>query len=126
MAKSAKLATEAKVLSPSDINPTTPADYLQRGWLFLSSKNPEKALVDFDTAIQQNPDNPDAYYALALALKALGKNSEAVEKFNKVLSLIGESTNQSTRQMLTRLIHGHINQINSGDWNLEKEIWQRR
>ena len=126
MAKSAKLATEAKVLSPSDINPTSAADYLQRGWLFLSSKNPDKALADFDTAIQQNPENPDAYYALALALKALGKNSEAVEKFNKVLSLIGDSTNQSTRQMLTRLTHGHINQINSGDWNLEKEIWQRR
>ena len=126
MAKRAKLAIEAKVLSPSDINPTTPADYLQRGWLFLSSKNPDKALVDFNTAVQQDPNNPDTYYALALALKTLGKNPEAIENFNKVLSYLGESTNHSTRQMLTRLTHGHINQINSGDWNLEKEIWQRR
>ncbi len=126
MAKSAKLATEAKVLSPTDINPTTPADYLQRGWLFLSGKDPEKALNDFHKALEQDAENPDVYYAIALALKTLGKNAEAVEKFNKVLTLVGNSTNQSTRQMLTRLTHGHINQINSGDWNLEKEIWQRR
>jgi hypothetical protein len=57
--------------------------------------------------------------------KALGRKAEASEAFSQVLKLISSETcDKSTRKdMLRRLALGHINMINQGDWNLEKEIW---
>jgi len=50
-----------------------------------------------------------------------------VAAFRQVIDLISSETgaNRVKADMLRRLALGHINEITQGDWNLEKEIWQR-
>ena len=102
-------------------------DFLRKGWEFHSKKQEDSAEESFRRAIHMSPGLFDAYYGLGLVLKAQGRKQEAIQAFKKVLDLLEDesSSEQTQRQMLRRLTLGHINMINSGDWNLEKEIWKR-
>lgn len=102
-------------------------DFLQKAWEHHSNKQDDAAEVSFRRAIQMSPGLFDAYFGLGLVLKAQGRKQEAIEAFNKVLELLEVeiSSDQAQRHMMRRLTLGHINMINSGDWNLEKEIWKR-
>ena len=71
----------------------------------------------------KSPDNPDIYYALGLNYKASGNNIKALESFNNAIKVLDRLEDHVRARMLLRLIHGQINQIKDGDWNLEKEIW---
>jgi hypothetical protein len=55
------------------------------------------------------------------------RKEEAIPSFQKAVSLIeaGKLENKDRSEMLRRLALGHINELTVGDWNLEKEIWQR-
>jgi hypothetical protein len=52
---------------------------------------------------------------------------KSVAAFTRVLELIRiqPESDKVRNAMLRRLALGHINVITQGDWNLEKEIWQR-
>lgn len=102
-------------------------DFLRKGWEYHSNKQEDSAEQSFRRAIQMSPGLLDAYFGLGLVLKAQGRKQEAIQAFEKVLDLLELeiSSEPAQRQMLRRLTLGHINMINSGDWNLEKEIWKR-
>jgi tetratricopeptide (TPR) repeat protein len=87
----------------------------------------DQAEADFRRAISIDPEDVDATYVLGLVLKAEGRIEEAVASFQKAVSLIeaGKVENKDRSEMLRRLALGHINELTEGDWNLEKEIWQR-
>lgn len=102
-------------------------DFFQKGWEYHSKNQEDAAEQSFRRAIQMSPGLFDAYFGLGLVLKAQGRKQDAIQAFRKVLALLDEgiSGEQAQRQMLRRLTLGHINMLNSGDWNLEKEIWKR-
>ena len=77
-------------------------------------------------AIQLDANHIDSYYSLGMVYKAAQQKENAVAAFNHVLSLIenNPALNTSKYDMLRKLALGHVNEINQGDWNLEKEIWK--
>lgn len=65
-------ANALKELSKSiELRPTT-AGYYQRGLLYESLGEHEKAISDYDRAVMETPDSPFAYRARALAKANLG------------------------------------------------------
>jgi tetratricopeptide (TPR) repeat protein len=63
------------------------AAYFARGQVFLSRKQYEKALDDFDFAIGHEPSQPDYYLKRCLALLELGEFGEAEKDCRKVLQI---------------------------------------
>jgi cytochrome c-type biogenesis protein CcmH/NrfG len=103
-------------------------DYYREGWTLHGSKKDEVAAEeDFRQAIALDTNSVEAYYGLGLVLKAQDRRQEAIAAFQKVVDLLEASTtdDRSRSHMLRRLSIGHMNMLKTGDWNLEKEIWQR-
>lgn len=115
---------EITSLEPEKMVPQTTEEFLQRAWLFYSRKKFDLAEKDYRTALEKEPENVDAIYGLALTLKAAGASTKALEFFEKSLLLLESIKDPQRAHILGRLIHGQINQIKTGDWNLEKEVWQ--
>jgi tetratricopeptide (TPR) repeat protein len=112
--------------NPDQIQPKTIADYLHRGWQYYSLKQYDRAKADFEEALRLDADDLDAYYALGLTNKASGQGEQAVQNFQQVLNHLDKVDDNARASMLSRLAQGHIDDINNGDWNLEKAIWQKR
>jgi tetratricopeptide (TPR) repeat protein len=108
---------------PETIPAKTNLEIIERGWLFYSRKSYDRAILDFLKVLETDSQDPDLLYALALSYKGTGNSSKAIEVFEKVYILLDNLDDHTKARMLQRLVHGHINQINNGDWNLEKEIW---
>lgn len=103
-------------------------DYYREAWVLHSSKKDEDAAEEnFRQALTLNPRSVDAYYGLGLVLKAQDRRQDAIQAFQKVIELIDAQAveDRSRAQMLRRLSIGHMNQMKTGDWDLEKEIWGR-
>jgi tetratricopeptide (TPR) repeat protein len=120
-----KIKAMETILQPENMNPQTPSDYTARGWVFYSQKKYDQAVADYKTALENEPENPDIFYALGLALKASGANAEALEAFSKVDQYLANIEDRQKATIVSRLAHGQVNQIKTGDWNLEKEVWQK-
>ena len=117
---------ETGTLEPDDLK--EPSDYdsfMQRGWAYHSRGEQEKAESDFRRAISYSPESVDANYGMGLVLKSQGKTEESVELFNKTMDLIlqGKIDGHSKSEMMRRLTLAHINELTTGDWNLEDQIW---
>ncbi len=116
------------VVDPKKLpEPKTPAEYQRRGYAFYARGLFSEAEADFHKAIGLDPEMVDAVYALGMTLKAGKKNQESIQTFGQVLALLnaGAVADRVRADMLRRLSLGHINVIQSGDWNLEKEIWHK-
>jgi tetratricopeptide (TPR) repeat protein len=103
-------------------------DYYREGWSLHGIKKDEDAAEEnFRQAIALNPKSVEAYYGLGLVLKAQDRRQEAIRAFRQVVDLLDADTveDRIRSQMLRRLSIGHINQMKTGDWDLEKEIWKR-
>jgi tetratricopeptide (TPR) repeat protein len=109
-------------------NPKSAEDFMKNGWIeHTSDKEPFTAEQSFRQAITINPRLVDAHYGLGLALKAQGRKKDATQAFQTVIELTNQEIEDRGRaEMLRRLALGHINQLNIGDWSLEKEIWQHK
>ena len=125
--KSAKPEDEIALDQALGEEPTDYEGFMRRGWAFHSSGEQEKAESDFRTAIVYSPESVDANYALGLVMKAQDKNVAAVEQFNKSMQLIerGKIKEHAQSEMMRRLTLGHINELTTGDWNLEDQIWHQ-
>jgi len=116
-----------------DIDPTElpePSDYesfLHRGWTYNVRGEQEQAESDFRRAISFSPESVDANFALGLNLKYQGKKDEAVEVFTRTMEILegGEAERDSKTEMMRRLTLGHINELTTGEWDLEDQIWHR-
>jgi len=107
--------------------PQAASDYINRGYLYYSKDRLAEAEADFREAIALDTSDVNAYYGLGMTLKSQKKNDESAQTFQKVISLVEAGTveDKIKATMLRRLALGHINEIQQGDWNLEKEIWHR-
>lgn len=120
-------SVKSSPVDPSTLpQPDSSSDYLRRAMSYYARKNYEKAMEDFNKAITLDPASEDAYYGLGMALKAAGNNTDSIQAFKSVINIMAESQDNShdRKVMLRRLALGHINEMVSGDWNLEKEIWK--
>jgi tetratricopeptide (TPR) repeat protein len=116
-----------EVVQPA-AEPKTAQDFLRLGWRqHAGEKSHSSAEESFRRAISLNPNLVDAYFALGLALKAQGRHDEAIQAFQKTISLLdaGVLEDHVRTSMLHRLAVGHANQLRDGDWALEKEIWKK-
>jgi tetratricopeptide (TPR) repeat protein len=114
-------------MNPASMGEPASADeYQRRGMAFYARKQFDAAVTDLKKAISLDNNHIDSYYSLGMVLKALDRKEEASDAFKQVLSLIKANPNPDTTKydMLRKLALGHINEMNLGDWNLEKEIWK--
>ena len=119
---------KTKDSAPQEFSEPTDFDgFMRRGWVFHSRGEHEKAESDFRRAISYSPESIDANFALGLVKKAQGQKEEAVELFSKSMTLIeqGKIEGHSQSEMMRRLTLGHINELTTGDWNLEDQIWHQ-
>jgi tetratricopeptide (TPR) repeat protein len=107
--------------------PNTVNDYIKRGMGYYARQQFKEAEADLKKAVSMDGDNIDSFYSLGMVLKAMHKKEEAVAAFNQAISLIRARSDASDVKydMLRRLALGHVNELTSGDWNLESEIWKR-
>ena len=117
---------ETAAIDPNEFK--EPMDYngfMQRGWAYHARGNQDQAESDFRRALSYSPESVDAYYALGLVMKSQGNKAKAVELFNKAMELINQEKieGHSQSEMMRRLTLGHINELTTGDWNLEDQIW---
>ena len=111
-----------KVKEPNDYD-----SFMQRGWAYHSRGEQDKAEADFRRAVSYSPESVDANYAMGLVMKSQGKSQEAIELFEKTMDLIlqGKIEQHSKSEMMRRLTLAHINELKTGDWNLEDQIWHQ-
>jgi len=110
---------------PSTMRVDTLDQYTERGWLYYAQKDYDKAIADFHHVLDQQPDHLDTWYGLGLTLKAAGSYNEATDAFSHVLGMLSDLEDKQRAHVLDRLAKGHINQMKTGDWDLEKEVWKR-
>ncbi len=117
---------ETAAIDPNEFKePTDYNGFMQRGWALHARGSQNQAESDFRRAISYSPESVDANYALGLVMKSQGNKEGAVELFNKAMELInqGKIEGHSQSEMMRRLTLGHINELTTGDWNLEDQIW---
>lgn len=93
---------------------------VESGWQHYSRKEYFRAESDFQKALEISPDNADTVYALAMNYMASARQREAIQAFGKVLAMLQNppDNNYVRAHMLSRLAQGHINHMQTGDWNL--------
>lgn len=119
---------ETAGIDPNEFKePTDYNGFMQRGWAYHARGSQNQAESDFRRAISYSPESVDANYALGLVMKSQGNKEGAVELFNKAMELIeqGVIEDHSQSEMMRRLTLGHINELTTGDWNLEDQIWHQ-
>ncbi len=119
---------ETAAIDPNEFKePTDYNGFMQRGWAYHARGSQNHAESDFRRAISYSPESVDANYALGLVMKSQGNKEGAVELFNKAMELIkqGKIEDHSQSEMTRRLTLGHINELTTGDWNLEDQIWHQ-
>ncbi len=124
MLKRGKPTRDPAVTRPEDLPANSADECAVRGWAYYATKDYPKAEIDLREALRLNPDDVDTAYALGLVLKASGQKGPAIEIFRQVAELTGYLDDQVRGRMVRRLALGHIHEIESGEWNLEKETWQ--
>ncbi|MDW8325641.1 MAG: tetratricopeptide repeat protein [Anaerolineales bacterium] len=111
-----------KAESEVTANPNSAEAHARLAWAYYGKGQYDEAARAVDRALSLDPDNFEAHYALGLIHKATGAKLQAVAEFEKASALAAAIEDAVRRQMLQRLIRGHINEINTGDWNLGKHI----
>jgi tetratricopeptide (TPR) repeat protein len=106
-------------------NPQDVQAQMNLGWGLYGATRHAEALEQFQRALALDADYVDAYYGQGLSHKALGNKEAAIAAFTKVAELAAQIEDQVRGTMLRRLAHGHVNEMNAGDWQLEAEIWHR-
>jgi tetratricopeptide (TPR) repeat protein len=124
MFKRAQPTTVPAVLTPAQLPATTAEEIYQRGWAYYAVGDYPHAETDLREALHQDQNNMDAYYALGMTLKITGDKTGALAAFQQVAALSQLHSDSVRGRMVRRLALGHIHEIETGDWNLEKEIWQ--
>ena len=126
MFKPGKAPLDPPQASPQGLTASSAGEYAIRGWSFYAAKEYQKAEADLRESLRLDPDDLDVHYALGLVLKAAGQKTPAVETFRKVVELTSYLSDPIRARMVRRLALGQIHDIESGEWNLEKETWQTK
>jgi len=103
-------------------NPKSAEAHANLGWGFYGEDKWDEAVKAFNEALSLEAGNVDALYGLALTRKAAGAKVEAVNSFNAAIAQLPTLEDHMRSDVLGRLAHGHINQIQTGDWKLSSHL----
>jgi tetratricopeptide (TPR) repeat protein len=92
------------------------------GWGHYGERRYNEAVDVFKEALKQDAGSVDVLYGLGLSLKEAGRHDEAIPVFIQVMRLAPQKAPGARGMMLARLARGHINQIKTGDWDLDEDI----
>ena len=95
-------------------------------WNPFSRKSSEDNQVQMsDPQEMSEPNDYDSFMQRGWAYHAHGEH--AIEQFEKTMDLImqGKIKEHSKSEMMRRLTLAHINELKTGDWNLEDQIWHQ-
>lgn len=95
------------------------------GWVAYGKGDYQEAIKQFDQLVMQNKNDLDAYYGLGLAHKQLKNTAKSIEAFTQAAALAAANDDREKSSMLTRLLHGHLNFMKSGDWKIGDELWRK-
>jgi len=73
-------------IATAKTSPRSPKNHNNLGDYYSRHGNYQKAIEEFKTAIQLNPDYGDAYHNLANIYREIGNNEEAIANYKKALS----------------------------------------
>jgi tetratricopeptide (TPR) repeat protein len=111
-----------KAQSEVTADPNNADAHARLAWAYYGKGQHAEAAKAVERALSLEGNNFEARYALGLIHKATGAKVEAIAEFKKANALAANLEDAVRRQMLQRLIRGHINEINTGDWSLGKHI----
>jgi Tfp pilus assembly protein PilF len=103
-------------------NPKSAEAHSNLGWGLYGEDKWDEAVKEFTEALSLEAGHVDALYGLALTRKCAGAKVEAVTSFNAALAEMPKLEDQTRSNVLRRLTHGHINQIQSGEWKLSSVL----
>ena len=98
---------------------------LRLGWAYYGSGSLDRAQDAFQEARRLLPDDPEPYFALGLTHKKGGRTAEAVTAFRAASERTSHVKDKARAAILRRLSLGHINYLERGEWDLEREVWGR-
>ena len=76
------------VMNPTNhVDPILALAYNNRGNTYNALGQDQRAIQDYDQAIQLDPQNTPAYYNRGLAYQSLGEDEKAISDFRKVLEI---------------------------------------
>ncbi len=70
-----------------EVDPDLPNGYLNRSLVHFKTGNYQNAIVDYDKYLEYEPSNAEIWYEKGLAFRAMDKEAEAVECFDRALEL---------------------------------------
>jgi cytochrome c-type biogenesis protein CcmH/NrfG len=103
-------------------NPESAEAKCNLGWGYYGARQYDAAIAAFKEALQLDAGSVDTLYGLGLSLKEAGVHGEAIPVFKKVMRLAPERAPGARGMMLARLARGHINQIKTGEWDLDEDL----
>jgi cytochrome c-type biogenesis protein CcmH/NrfG len=106
-------------------NPRDADIRLRLGWGYYGAGRLDRAEGAFQEARRLLPDDPEPYFALGLTFKKVGKAAEAVSAFRDASQRTSHLKDKARAAILRRLSLGHINFLERGEWDLEREVWGR-
>ncbi|MGQ0601851.1 MAG: tetratricopeptide repeat protein [Anaerolineales bacterium] len=101
-------------------NPKSADAHAGLGWAYYGKGQFAEALKSLQEALALDSEHLEAHYGLGLVHKGMGSKMEAVAEFQRAAALAEKIEDNNRNLMLARIIRGHINQINLGDWSLGK------
>lgn len=107
-----------KAQSEVTADPNSAEAHARLGWAYYGKGQYADAIKTLERALSLDANNFEGHYALGLAHKMSGAKMEAIAEFQKAAELAAGIKDAARSQMLQRLLRGHINEINTGDWNL--------
>ena len=84
--------------------PETAKDFITRGWILHVQGDDAKSETDFLKALSMDPRSAEAAYGLGMALKGQAHTKDAIQAFEKAVSLIKDHAmeDEPIRATMTR------------------------
>ncbi len=96
---------------------------LRLAWAYYGLGRFDRSEEAFERAHRLQADDLEPIFGLGLASKRQGKKSQAVQAFREAAERTSSVADGARASILRRLALGHVNHIERGEWDLEREVW---
>ncbi|OGO13342.1 MAG: hypothetical protein A2Y93_01595 [Chloroflexi bacterium RBG_13_68_17] len=96
---------------------------LRQAWAEYGAGRYAEAAQLLTQAQTRFPDSEEIAYGLGMAHFKADRKDQARQAFTRAVELLERDVKQARGTMLRRLAKGHLNLLDKGTWDLEKEIW---